>query len=284
MIVAINGNRHQDGHFDDISHLVDFYLRRDDRVVMTDRFLDYLEDRIGGHFAIGIDRARITAPPRSDLAIAIGGDGAFLKTAAWVGDTGTPVAGINTGHLGFLAAFSFDRKEEIEAHLLSGDYAIGRRSLLQVETPAGTFYALNELAITRGENASMVTVDTCINSHHSLTYKGDGLIIATPTGSTAYNLSVGGPILDPSVASWVMSPIAAHSLAVRPLVINDSSVVEAIVELRSPTFRFTVDGKSLALPSGSRLRVSRAPFPLNVVTLPGHTFTDTLRTKLGLGC
>ena len=152
-----------------------------------------------------------------------------------------------------------------------------------METPAGIFHALNEAAITRGENASMVTVDTEINGHHSLTYKGDGLIIATPTGSTAYNLSVGGPILDPSVAGWVISPIAAHSLSVRPLVVNDSSVLAATVTLRAQTFRLTLDGKTLSLPEGSRLTFRKSPFPLNVVTLPGHTFTDTLRSKLGLG-
>lgn len=283
MIVAFNGNRHQEGHLEDIRRLVDAFLQRDDKVVMTDRFLDYLTDRLGERFALGIEAVRMSQTPMADLAIAIGGDGAFLKTAAWIGPAGIPVAGINTGHLGFLAAFSFDRPEIITKHLLGGVYCVEDRALLQIVTPAGTFYALNEMAVTRGENASMVTVDTCINSHPSLTYKGDGLIIATPTGSTAYNLSVGGPILDPSVSGWVMSPIAAHSLAMRPLVINDTSIIEARVELRSPTFRFTVDGKSIALPSGSLLTVSKAPFPLRVVALPRHTFTDTLRSKLGLG-
>lgn len=283
MIVAINGNRHQEAHFQDIERLVDAFLRRDDKVIMSDRFLDYLEDRIGGRFAIGIERVRLADKPQADLAIAIGGDGAFLKTAAWVGDSGIPVAGINTGHLGFLAAFSFDNPDDINRYLIAGDYVIEDRTMLEVETPAGTFHALNEAAITRGENASMVSIRTEINGHDSLTYKGDGLIIATPTGSTAYNLSVGGPILDPSVAGWIIAPIAAHSLTVRPLVINDSSVVRLHVELRSPTFRLTLDGKSMSLPDGSLLSISKARWPLRLVTLPGHNFTDTLTTKMGLG-
>lgn len=283
MIVAINGNRHQEAHFQDIERLVDAFLRRDDKVIMSDRFLDYLEDRIGGRFAIGIERVRLADKPQADLAIAIGGDGAFLKTAAWVGDSGIPVAGINTGHLGFLAAFSFDNPDDINRYLIAGDYVIEDRTMLEVETPAGVFHALNEAAITRGENASMVSIRTEINGHDSLTYKGDGLIIATPTGSTAYNLSVGGPILDPSVAGWIIAPIAAHSLTVRPLVINDSSVVRLHVELRSPTFRFTLDGKSMSLPDGSLLSISKARWPLRLVTLPGHNFTDTLTTKMGLG-
>lgn len=283
MIVAINGNRHQEAHFQDIERLVDAFLRRDDKVIMSDRFLDYLEDRIGGRFAIGIERVRLADKPQADLAIAIGGDGAFLKTAAWVGDSGIPVAGINTGHLGFLAAFSFDNPDDINRYLIAGDYVIEDRTMLEVETPTGVFHALNEAAITRGENASMVSIRTEINGHDSLTYKGDGLIIATPTGSTAYNLSVGGPILDPSVAGWIIAPIAAHSLTVRPLVINDSSVVRLHVELRSPTFRLTLDGKSMSLPDGSLLSISKARWPLRLVTLPGHNFTDTLTTKMGLG-
>lgn len=283
MTVAINGNRHQENHLADIERLVNDLIRRDNKVVMSDRFLDYLVDKLGPRFAIGIHHIRLSEQPRADLAVAIGGDGAFLKTAAWVGDTSIPVAGINTGHLGFLAAFSFDRPEDISRYLLDGGYSTEHRSLLEIETPAGIFHALNEAAITRGENASMVTVDTEINGHHSLTYKGDGLIIATPTGSTAYNLSVGGPILDPSVGGWVISPIAAHSLSLRPLVINDSSLLAATVASRASGFRLALDGKNVTLPSGSRLIFRKAPFPLNVVTLPGHTFTDTLRSKLGLG-
>ena len=283
MIVAINGNRHQEAHFQDIERLVDAFLRRDDKVIMSDRFLDYLEDRIGGRFAIGIERVRLADKPQADLAIAIGGDGAFLKTAAWVGDSGIPVAGINTGHLGFLAAFSFDNPDDINRYLIAGDYVIEDRTMLEVETPAGVFHALNEAAITRGENAAKVSNRTQINGHDSRTNKGDGRIKATPTGSTAYNLSVGGPILDPSVAGWIIAPIAAHSLTVRPLVINDSSVVRLHVELRSPTFRLTLDGKSMSLPDGSLLSISKARWPLRLVTLPGHNFTDTLTTKMGLG-
>lgn len=283
MIVAINGNRHQESHLADIERLIGEFIRRDWKVVMTDRFLDYLTDRIGPRFAIGIHHIPITRRPEADLAIAIGGDGAFLKTAAWVGDTAVPVAGINTGHLGFLAAFSFDRSEEIEQYLLGGSFATENRSVLQIDTPDSTLYALNEAAITRGELASMVIVDTDINGHHSLTYKGDGLIIATPTGSTAYNLSVGGPILDPSAGGWIISPIAAHSLSMRPLVVSDNAVITARVDLRAPNFRLAVDGKSFQLASGSLLRFSKAPYCLKIVTIPGHNFTDTLRSKLGLG-
>lgn len=283
MIVAINGNRHQENHLDQIERLVVSFMQRDDKVVMSDRFLNYLEDKIGPMFAVGIHHIRLTEKPQADLAIAIGGDGAFLKTAAWVGDTGIPVAGINTGHLGFLAAFSFDRPHQIYENLLTGDYLVEPRSVIEVETPSGVYHALNEVAITRGENASMVTVETEINGRHSLTYKGDGLIIATPTGSTAYNLSVGGPILDPALGAWVLSPIAAHSLSVRPLVISDTASLKLRVGLRAQAFNVAIDGKSISLPADSILTIRRALHTVNVVALPSHTFTDTLRSKLGLG-
>jgi NAD+ kinase len=283
MVVAINGNRHQENNLQNITELVNELIRRDVKVIMSDRFLDYLQQKIGPRFALGIQHLSMTQKPRADLAIAIGGDGAFLKTAAWIGDSATPVAGINTGHLGFLAAFSFDRPEDIARYLVNGEIFTETRSLLEVQTPTGVFHALNEAAITRGENASMVTIDTLINGHHSLTYKGDGLIIATPTGSTAYNLSVGGPILDPSIGGWVMAPIAAHSLSIRPLVINDAAIITANVQLRASTFRLSLDGRSLQFPSGTTLNFRKAPFSINVVTIPGHTFTDTLRSKLGLG-
>lgn len=283
MIVAINGNRHQENHLDQIERLVDSFIRRDDTVVMTDRFLTYLEDKIGPRFGLGIRQIRLTETPEADVAVAIGGDGAFLKTAAWVGEAGIPVAGINTGHLGFLAAFSFDRPHQIFENLLTGDYLVEPRSVIEVETPKGVYHALNEVAVTRGEHASMVTVETDINTHHSLTYKGDGLIVATPTGSTAYNLSVGGPILDPELGAWVLSPIAAHSLSVRPLVISDKSSLRLRVSLRASCYNLAIDGKSYSMPADSELLVRRAPFPVNVVTLASHPFTDTLRSKLGLG-
>jgi len=286
MRIAINGNRHQEGHLENIDRLVSALLRRGDTVAVSDRFLRYLEDRIGGRFAIGIESAPLSRPPKADLALSIGGDGAFLKTAAWVADGTTPVAGINTGHLGFLAAFSFDRPEEIESAILGGDYLVEHRSVMRIDTEnpqgaPGAHFALNECAITRADNASMVNLRVSLNGAEPLDYLGDGLIVATPTGSTAYNLSVGGPILEPHLPGWVISPIAAHSLSVRPLVISDSGEVEILVHSRAASFRLTVDGRPFNLPVGQRLRITKAPYSIAIAFAPGHTFTRALRTKLG---
>lgn len=288
MRIAINGNRHQEGHFEEIDRLVTTLMRRGDDIVMAEPFIDYLSSQLGSRFATGIDYLPLATPPVADIAISIGGDGAFLKTARWVGAHEIPVAGINTGNLGYLSAFTFDDSEEIYNLLLNGHYRVEHRSLLSAlitgtDGPTRQLTALNELAITRGDHAAMLNISATIDSSSSLDYVGDGLIISTPTGSTAYNLSVGGPILDPELAGWVLSPIAAHSLSMRPLVVRDNSVIDIRVNTRANCYRLAADGKSVTLPLQARLRITRAPYAVNLILQPDHTFTDTLREKLGMG-
>lgn len=295
MRIAINGNRHQEKHLEAIQALTDTLVKRGDDVVMSERFLDYLTTHLGERFRAGLDYVPLSRKPEADLALSIGGDGAFLKTARWVGEAEIPVAGINTGHLGYLSAFTFDAPDEIYGHLLEGDYRVEKRSMLQVriDVPDNNGFrskphpkevtALNEIALTRGDIASMLRIAATINGRSSLNYMGDGLIISTPTGSTAYNLSVGGPILDPELAGWVLSPIAAHSLSMRPLVVKDSSRIELRVDARGDGFHLAADGKQVTLPLNAVLTVTRAPYGVKVVQQSDHTFTDTLRDKLGLG-
>lgn len=292
MRIAINGNKRQDGHLDQISRLVDSFVAADHDVVVALPFLDYLTDRIGPRFPLGLTPLELSVKPSADLAVSIGGDGAFLKTARWVADGGEPVAGINTGHLGFLSAFTFDRPEEIRSCLLEGRFETDPRTLIEVswetfgeggERHEETLVALNEVALTRSDSASMVRLPTRINGRDSLTYSGDGLIISTPTGSTAYNLSVGGPILDPRLDGFVLSPVAAHSLNIRPVVVSDSSEIEVICGGRASTLRMAVDGKALSIPTGTKIRLRKASYSLNIVQNPGHCFSDTLLNKLGLG-
>ncbi len=293
MRIAINGNRHQEGHFEAIEKLVDNLLRRGDDVVMAEPFFNYLTSHLGDRFGLGIDYIPLTRQPDADLAICIGGDGAFLKTARWIGNQATPIAGINTGHLGYLSAFTFENEEQIYSYLLTGDFCVEQRSVIRadIDCPEGApahphpscLFALNEIALTRSDSAAMLAIDLKIDRRASLNYKGDGLILATPTGSTAYNLSVGGPILDPSLEGWVISPIAAHSLSVRPLVVSDSSTIEISVDTRGTGYRLAADGFSVTLPLNSRLKIHKASYTIGVVQMPGHTFTDTLRDKLGMG-
>lgn len=289
MKIAINGNKHQEGHLEEIDRLVSHIMREDHDIVMAEPFLNYLESNLGCHFAAGIDYIPLNRRPQADMAISIGGDGAFLKTARWVGDSGIPIAGINTGHLGYLSAFTFEKAEEIYNRLLAGDFRMENRSLLQADIislqnkKSPTLIALNEIAITRGDNAAMLRIAARIGNRSSLNYMGDGLIISTPTGSTAYNLSVGGPVLDPELSGWVLSPIAAHSLSMRPLVVKDSSAIEISVETRADGFRVSADGKSVSLSVSDRLLLSKAPYSVKLIQQTDHAFADTLREKLGMG-
>lgn len=224
---------------------------------------------------------------RADVAISIGGDGTFLRTAGWVGAKETPILGFNTGHLGFLAEESLADAPAIVDDLVEGAYFTEPRSLLEVRakgnvktTLSGCAYALNEVAILRHDSASMITVHTLLDDIEIASYQGDGLIISTPTGSTAYNLSVGGPIVQPTAPCWVLSPVAPHALTMRPLVVSDNHIIEATVDSRADTYRVNLDGRLLVLPIAVKLLVRRAPFVVNVLHRPGHTFVDTLSSKL----
>ncbi len=224
----------------------------------------------------------------ADVAISIGGDGTFLRTARWVGPKQTPIIGFNTGHLGFLAEESLADAPAIVDDLINGSYFIEPRSLLEVRAKgdnlrpsiSGRAYALNEVAILRHDSASMITVHTLLDDIEIASYQGDGLIISTPTGSTAYNLSVGGPIIQPTAPCWVLSPVAPHALTMRPLVVSDNHVIETSVDSRADTYRVNLDGRLLVLPIDAKLTVRRAPFVVNVLHRPGHTFVDTLSNKL----
>ncbi len=224
----------------------------------------------------------------ADIVLSIGGDGTFLRTARRVGAKETPIIGFNTGHLGFLAEESLDDAASIVDNLLEGRYFTEPRSLLEASIKggdhdrllAGHSYALNEVAVLRHDSASMISVHTRLDDIEIASYQGDGLIISTPTGSTAYNLSVGGPIVQPTAPCWVLSPVAPHALTMRPLVVSDSHLIELSVESRADTYRINLDGHLVVLPTSVQMEIRRAPFRVNVIHRPGHTFVDTLSSKL----
>lgn len=224
----------------------------------------------------------------ADAAISIGGDGTFLRTARWVGPKEIPIIGFNTGHLGFLAEESLADAPATVDNLLAGNFFIEPRSLLEVKASgenlrqsiSGWAYALNEVAILRHDSASMITVHTFLDDIEVASYQGDGLIISTPTGSTAYNLSVGGPIIQPTAPCWALSPVAPHALTMRPLVVSDSHVITTRVDSRADTYRVNLDGRQLVLPIDVSLHIRRAPFAIKVIHMEGHTFVDTLSSKL----
>lgn len=227
--------------------------------------------------------------PPVDLALSVGGDGTFLRTAAAVGNSGVPVLGINTGRLGFLADVNFVDLRETLSEIFADEYDIEERSLLEVcgdeEFPLFSQYnrALNEVAILKQDTASMLTIHTYINNDFLTSYQADGLIVATPTGSTAYSLSVGGPILVPNSPSMVLSPIAPHNLTSRPLVVQDDAKIKLKIESRSNSFLVSLDGQSQVCHVRTEIEVRKTDYTLKVVKRKGHTFYETLRDKLMWG-
>ncbi len=226
--------------------------------------------------------------PIVDIVLSVGGDGTFLRTAKIIDRTGIPILGINTGRLGFLADINFNDLEETLNELFSNNYLIEPRMLLEVKYDAKTEiqvnhpkqFALNEVAILKQDTSSMLTLHTFIDNDFLTSYQADGLIISTPTGSTAYSLSVGGPILMPQSSSIVLSPIAPHNLTSRPLVVNHDVTIRIKTESRSNTFLISTDGNSETFETPTEIIIQKAEHTLNVVKRIGHTFYGTLRDKL----
>jgi NAD+ kinase len=223
----------------------------------------------------------------ADFAISMGGDGTLLKTASRVRDKQIPIVGVNMGRLGFLADVSADHVEACLDALYRGDYSVEDRALIHVETNGepieGYPFALNDVAILKRDSASMISIRATINGEYLTTYQADGLIVSTPTGSTAYSLSNGGPIIVPRTGVMLMTAVAPHSLNVRPIVLPDTAQIELTVSSRSHTFLVAIDGRSGKLPEGTTLRLTRAPYQLKVVKRSGTRYFSTLREKLMWG-
>jgi len=224
-------------------------------------------------------------PADTDLFLSLGGDGTFLQALTFVRDRGIPVAGINFGHLGFLTTARADDPGWVDA-LLSGQYTVEERSLLRVtcaELPDGFYpYALNEVSLQR-RGAGMLQVNVVIDGRELPTYWADGLVIATPTGSTAYNLSVGGPVVMPPSAVMVIAPIAPHNLNVRPLVVPMDAAVELSFRSRGPGALLTLDNRACEIPSGTTVSLARGRYGLRYVSLSDDNFIHALQTKLFWG-
>ena len=226
-------------------------------------------------------------PADIDLIMSVGGDGTFLETAMRVRETGIPVAGINTGRLGFLANIPDDDIAKAIEMLFTGDYDIISRSMLEVVTPEGLFgeknsLALNEITIQKTDQ-SMITITVRVNGIFLNTYRADGLIISSATGSTAYNLSVGGPILSPSDESIIIAPMSPHNLTIRPIIVTGGSIITMETGGRSNECMITCDSKAIRAPMGINIEIRQAKLKLPTVTTRGNDFFSTLRNKLMWG-
>jgi NAD+ kinase len=222
-----------------------------------------------------------------DLVLSVGGDGTFLETALKVKDLGIPIAGVNTGRMGFLANISDEEISHSIGMLCNGEYEIIERTLLELQQPYGLFVddsstALNEITVQKA-NLSMITVNVYVDSTYLNTYWADGLIVSTATGSTAYNLSVGGPILSPEDRSIIISPISPHNLTIRPIILSGESKLRMVIEGRSNEYLITCDFRSRRVPFTEEIHIAKSSVKLKTVMLNGWDFYSTLRNKLMWG-
>jgi len=240
-----------------------------------------LRPRVAGLFTNHED-----LPEGLDFLFSVGGDGTFLETVNLVRDSGIPVLGVNLGRLGFLSYISQENMEESLESVFSGNYDIEERMLLKVEVPGVDLddmaVALNEVRIYK-TSGSLITIHVKINQEFLSAYWADGLLLSTPTGSTAYNLSVGGPIVVPESNSFVLSPIAPHNLTVRPLVLPDSAVLQLSVDTRETQFQLAVDSKTIDLDVDSQVTIRKAAYSLKMIRIENISFYSTLRNKLMWG-
>lgn len=282
MLIAIYGSRRQTPHAPQLQTLLHALAVGGAGIAMHPKLYEHLSGELGMSLPGVIVADPYRSPAEADLALSIGGDGTFLRTAAWVAETGTPILGINTGNLGYLSALGIDEAVAHTDFILEGDYIVEPRTLLHVQADGlhGWPYALNEAVVAKEDSASMITASATVGGRALSDYRADGLIVSTPTGSTAYNLSAGGPIVQPSAPCWVITPICAHSLGMRPLVISDDMEISLTVTGRCKAFRLSLDGRSVALPQGTTVTMRRAGFRTNIVQLRCNEFPAVLRSKL----
>ena len=282
MKIGIFGSNYQAGKQESIKTLFDKIRLLNGKVWVETGFYNYLS----GQFAYTPEIEGIIESDAFplDLVISLGGDGTFLRTAAWVGRQGIPILGINTGRLGFLADIGTNEIDATLEEIFRGDYSVEERSLLALQTPTSQYgvlnFALNEIAVLKRDTSSMIAIHTYLNEEFLTTYLADGLLIATPTGSTAYSMSVNGPIIIPQANNFVLSPVAPHSLNVRPLVIPENYCIRLKVETRNGNFLISLDGRSTVYPSESEFLINKADFCVKIVKRVGQRFYDTLRKKL----
>lgn len=285
MKFAIFGNTYQAKKSSHAENLFKLLEKRNAEVYICREFYHFLVSDLNLNVrAAGLfDGNDFTA----DMVISIGGDGTFLKAAKVVVNKSIPILGINTGRLGFLADVSPEEMESAIDEIYTGHYSVEERSVLQLISGdkhlQASPYALNEIAILKRDSSSMISIRTAINGVFLTTYQADGLIIATPTGSTAYSLSVGGPVIVPQSKTIAITPVAPHSLNVRPIVICDDWEITLNVESRSHNFLVAIDGSSETCKESTQLTIRKAPYSIKVVKRYDHIFFNTLRSKLMWG-
>ena len=296
MTIAIFGNAMKSETLREVQHILQFMTEKGVNVLLSQELRQELNLREYPGFPEnwdGEEQPENVYGEPIEFALSVGGDGTFLTSAAKIGEKNIPIIGINYGHLGFLADVQSQDVDMILQKLVEGEYTIEQRSLLRLtifdregNKREGLILApnaLNEVAVLKQGYSSMLTIELRVNGELLHTYHSDGLVIATPTGSTAYNLSIGGPLLVPQARGIIITPIAPHSLTVKPIVVPDDWKIDMKISSRYDSFMVSVDGRSQTLSNESSLHVERAGYTVKVVQIGDNSFLKSLRTKLNWG-
>ncbi len=288
MKIAVYGQSNNDITLKYLKILVDILNKKDITIIFEEKIYGFFKET-SPEVAYHTFSNYHNLDPSIDLFFSIGGDGTFLRSITFVRDLNIPIIGINTGRLGFLATIQKENIDKAVNQILQKKYILVERSLISVKTDKANKdieelnFALNEISVSRKNTASMITVETFLDNEYLTTYWSDGLIIATPTGSTGYSLSCNGPIISPQSKNIVLTPIAPHSLSVRPLVIPDKTKIECQIESRASEVLLTLDSRITTISNTTKIFIEKCSFTIKTVQLIDQTFIKTLHEKLFWG-
>ncbi|MFV5694657.1 NAD kinase [Flavobacterium sp. LB3P122] len=286
MKVAIYGQYYQNSTEPIINDIFNFFNKNSVEMIIESNFLSMVNEKKIIEKKYKTFSSHTELDQSFDLLISIGGDGTILRAATLVRDSGIPILGINAGRLGFLANVQKENIAEFMQFVIERKYTLSKRTLLSLtcstdnESIQEINFAMNEITVSRKDTTSMITIDTYLDDEYLNSYWADGLIISTPTGSTGYSLSCGGPILTPTVKSLVITPIAPHNLTARPLVVPDETEIKLKVSGREENYLISLDSRVTTIKNESILTIKKTPFQINMVEIPDETFLKTLRNKL----
>ena len=284
MKVALFGKDYKGDQQKYLQQIINKLVLNDVDLSLFQPFYDKLKNSLNLPEKITFFNSHVDLKEDTDMLFSIGGDGTILDTVPYVRDSGIPILGFNLGRLGFLSSVPKNEIEQALENVFKGDYYLNKRALLQLDQPQNIFgdlnFALNDLTIYRNNTTSLIVVHVYVDDKFLNSYWGDGLIVSTPTGSTAYSLSVGGPIISPGSQNFVIAPIASHNLTVRPIVIQDSSVIRIKIEGREDKYLMTMDSRHSTINKEDELLIRRCDFEVNLVELKNKDFFSTIRDKL----
>ena len=287
MRIAIFGMTFPETSKNYLQHLIKKIENENSQVIIEEQFLKTFKKHISFKKTPLSYKDHDGLRGNADFLISIGGDGTLLKAATHVKNSNIPIMGINTGRLGFISSISTDQIDAAVNDLLKENYKIDNRTLLELNTSNELFgnqnFALNEVAVTKKDTSSMIKVDAYVDDEFLNSYWADGLIVSTPTGSTGYSLSCGGPIIMPQSGNIIITPIAQHNLNVRPIVIDDESVIKLKVIDRDDLALISLDSRSRAFDSSTEITIKKASFNIKLINPPFNSFLSTVRNKLMWG-